>query len=375
MSLRFRPHLFAALDVSLRVLSALCLAFGLFHLAFVPGIDVTFQGSMFTWPMHELRGTSEADAKPKRSHQILKWHDVAESERWADMVLDEDLRKKYGAGWSDKRKQVPPEWLDKVACDVGASGSVAPRKGKRSYAELPGPQGEAARRVLQKIQHEVDAARGDSEEVDMTDVQATLAGIIADENQVLIEQSLPQLPHKNSVGWAYGLRKSMGWKKRRVGNTEDKDMSLEDEASFKKFFCDLVTSKTIPQALWIAHDEFKEYHYQWGKGTSVLTTPKERSQARIAAKVQRVHNSRNSVTMGLLLSPSLGVLRAYLLYKKVSKVKKDRIEKEFGSMVSVGANSTGNMRSETHVDWFLPQVLLSLSRQTTGAFCEASYFR
>ena len=58
----FRPPLFKALDVSLRVLSALCLAFGLYHFAFVPGIDVTFRGSMFTWPMDELRGTSEADA-------------------------------------------------------------------------------------------------------------------------------------------------------------------------------------------------------------------------------------------------------------------------------------------------------------------------
>ena len=125
----------------------------------------------------------------------------------------------------------------------------------------------------------------------------------------------------------------------------------------------MVVEQSIPQALWIAHDEFKEYHYGWAKGEFVITTPKERATKRIVGKVKRSATSRQSVTMGLLLAPTLGVLRAYLLYKNLAAWKKRKIEKDYGSLVSVGANQTGSMRSETHVNWFLPEVYAPASKK------------
>ena len=70
----------------------------------------------------------------------------------------------------------------------------------------------------------------------------------------------------------------------------------------------------------------------------------------------RVSTARTSCTMGFVLSATLGVVRAYVLFKTLSKAKKKTIEKLFGTLVSAHANTTGSMRSETHVNWFLKDV-------------------
>eukprot|EP00959_Pyramimonas_sp_CCMP1952_P069543 1451573-Pyramimonas_sp.AAC.1 len=190
------------------------------------------------------------------SHQVLKWHDVIVEDRWDEMVQDPQLVSKHGAEWFMKRKQVPPEWTDMLNKERGIL-TPAPRKGKQKYEELPGDHGEAARRVLANIKAAVDEQRLDSEDADMNDVQATLQGLIDEENAALLAKGCSPLPHKNSVGWACGLMEQMGWRKRKVGNTEDKDIDPDDEESFKQYFSRVVEKHGIKPPLWIAHDEFK----------------------------------------------------------------------------------------------------------------------
>ena len=47
----------------------------------------------------------------------------------------------------------------------------------------------------------------------------------------------------------------------------------------------------------------------------------------------------------------------YVLFKRLAKKKQATLEKEFGSLISVFANNTGAMRSDTHLEFFLKDVL------------------
>ena len=112
--------------------------------------------------------------------------------------------------------------------------------------------------------------------------------------------------------------------------------------------------------LWLSHDEFNEFGLQWNKGKKVVTTDNERgsvAEGGIVAHVQRVHTARRTYTMGFVLSPLLGVLHSYILVKNLTARKIAVIQKRFGTLVSVHANRTGCMRSETHVRFFLNQVM------------------
>ena len=112
--------------------------------------------------------------------------------------------------------------------------------------------------------------------------------------------------------------------------------------------------------LWLSHDELNEFGLQWNKGKPVVTTGNEReavAEGGMVGRVQRVHTARRTYSMGLVLSPLLGVLQAYIVVKNLAPRKLALIKKRFGSLVSVCANATGSMRSETHVRFFLNQVM------------------
>jgi len=116
----------------------------------------------------------------------------------------------------------------------------------------------------------------------------------------------------------------------------------------------------VPVGLWLSHDEFNEFGLQWNKGKKVITPDKERSsvaEGGMVARVQRVHTARRTYSMGFVLSPLLGVLHAYILVKNLPYRKIAAIKKRFGTLISVYANRTGCMRSETHVRFFLNQVM------------------
>ena len=115
--------------------------------------------------------------------------------------------------------------------------------------------------------------------------------------------------------------------------------------------------------MWLANDEFSENYLKWAKGRKVLTTAKERASSRVVGRVARVHTARGSVTMGLILSPVFGVVRAYMIVGKLANNKKLFIQKHFGSMVDVMANSTGSVRAETHVDFIIPVVLTKAAKR------------
>ena len=89
----------------------------------------------------------------------------------------------------------------------------------------------------------------------------------------------------------------------------------------------------------------------------VITTEVERDDVNVRGRVRRVHNARNTCTMGMIFSPQLGCLRGYILFKKCTKAKMEQIRKRLGGMISVAANGTGCMRCETHVRFLVGEVL------------------
>ena len=92
----------------------------------------------------------------------------------------------------------------------------------------------------------------------------------------------------------------------------------------------------------------------------MVTTDSERGavvEGGIVARAQRFHTARRTYSLGFILSPLLGVLHAYILVKNLPARKIALIKKRFGTLVSVCANRTGCMRSETHVRFFSNQVM------------------
>ena len=172
---------------------------------------------------------------------------------------------------------MPPQWLDAVYAAHSDSTAVAPRKGRVSYTALPGEVGEAARRILAKTLRAVNAARENSEPVDMKAVHTTLQGLIEKENLDRLLAKKPLLPHKLSVGWTYAMSAAMGLKKERVASTEAQVMEGEAERTFKHHFNESVRNHKVPPALWLSHDEFNEFAFQVDTGRKVLTTQRERA--------------------------------------------------------------------------------------------------
>ena len=172
---------------------------------------------------------------------------------------------------------MPPRWLDAVLAAQSDTTVVAPRKGRVSYTALPGELGEAARHILAKTLQAVNAARENSEPVDMKAVYTTLRGLIEKENVDRALVHKPLLPHKLSVGWTYSMSVTMGLKKERVASTEAQVMEELAERSFKKMFNQSVEKHQVPPALWLSHDEFNEFAFQVDTGRKVLTTQRERA--------------------------------------------------------------------------------------------------
>ena len=75
------------------------------------------------------------------------------------------------------------------------------------------------------------------------------------------------------------------------------------------------------------------------------------------ARVKKLSTSRLTYTLGMVLSLVYGVLRGYVLCKGLTKKNKETIERQFGTLTSVHNNTTGSMRCQTHVDWFLGEVV------------------
>ena len=84
----------------------------------------------------------------------------------------------------------------------------------------------------------------------------------------------------------------------------------EDEEIFKEYFNKLVRDKEINPSLWLAHDEFNEFQLKWEKGGYTLTTETERENAKAVGRCRRVHTSRQTVTMGFIMSATLGICNA-----------------------------------------------------------------
>ena len=64
--------------------------------------------------------------------------------------------------------------------------------------------------------------------------------MLASANGRLAELGLQALPHKNSVGWRYSLKDVLGWKKEKIGNTEERDIDPEEGQQFKQHFNTMV---------------------------------------------------------------------------------------------------------------------------------------
>ena len=67
--------------------------------------------------------------------------------------------------------------------------------------------------------------------------------------------------------------------------------------------------------------------------------------------------SRDSVTMGLALAPTAGVLRGYLIFKAMGTARLRALLQTYSAAVDILVNATGSMRSETHVRQCLGQTL------------------
>jgi len=57
------------------------------------------------------------------------------------------------------------------------------------------------------------------------------------------------------------------------------------------------------------------------------------------------------------MSPGYGALRGYMLAPAMQRKMLAKINDDFGDRVSCAVNVTGSMRSQTYVDWFLPDVV------------------
>ena len=170
---------------------------------------------------------------------------------------------------------MPPKWLDAVHASHSDSTVIAPRKGRVSYAALPGELGEAARHILAKTLEAVNAAREADEPLDMKEAHTTLQGLVEKENFERQVAQKPLLPHKLSVGWAYTMSVSMGLPRERKTSTEANEELAE--RTFKHGFNDCVRKHQVPPALWLSHDEFNEFSFEGDTGRKVLITQRERA--------------------------------------------------------------------------------------------------
>ena len=108
---------------------------------------------------------------------------------------------------------------------------------------------------------------------------------------------------------------------------QERELSQKDEKSFKEYFAKLVEENSVVPALWLMQDEFNEFFLPHAKGRRTLTTAKERNESRIVARVARNNNARRTCTMGLVISPVLGILRGYLVFKAISEKKLREIKR------------------------------------------------
>ena len=88
------------------------------------------------------------------SQQISKWHGRIVGEKWADMIQGPDLLLVHGDKWWQRKKQVPPAWLEGVL-----GGVVVARKGRVASENLPGDLGERAREIMQTCLDQINRAR------------------------------------------------------------------------------------------------------------------------------------------------------------------------------------------------------------------------
>lgn len=115
---------------------------------------------------------------------------------------------------------------------------------------------------------------------------------------------------------------------------------------------EVIAEKKIPPERIFCHDEFKEWPIR-GRKRGGFRANRILAFRKGHKKVRQVHNARESFSAGLIIHPTLGVLRAYVLVKAANKAVKKQVKEKLGSLVDLITNSTGGMRGQTHVEDFL----------------------
>ena len=289
--------------------------------------------------------------------QLRLWAGQAERELWSEAFDDPMLEEKYGKNWFKKRKQIPNDWKRVLA--TRASGNIPVTKGRKDYVEGNEEFAEASKDILTKLDKWVRENRKVNDSVNMHCVHTTLFTLIEQANADRVQRGQSLLPHKNSVGWAYKVKELLKLKTRTVSSTEAVPPSETEMDQFKEYFRNKVAEHSVPPSLWLSHDEFNEYQYSWDKDRKhlILDDGTDRGISR------SVQSARSSVSMGLVLSPVHGVVMAYILFRQITDRKLKAIHHKFGKLARVLGNVAGNMRSQTHVEFFLQEAKRRPSQQ------------
>ena len=107
----------------------------------------------------------------------MKWSERMEAEDWKGMTDDVDLAERYGVEFWKRRKQVPPEWIEKLNEVAGFEVPVL-YKGKRKFEELPGDQGENAKWIVAECAKVVEEQRASALKVYMDNIKHSMKGLM-----------------------------------------------------------------------------------------------------------------------------------------------------------------------------------------------------